>query len=196
MDTAKAVLQRYLQTLRDVMLWKLDGLTEEQQLRPISPTGTNLLGLVKHLAATELDYFGEVFDRPVAVDMPWLAQDAPDNADMYATAQESPVSVTQLYRRAWAHADATIADLPLQATGQVPWWAEEHRQVTLHQIIVHVIVDTARHAGHADILRESLDGSAGLTARNSNLPEQDEATGTAYLAMLQDLADGARDHGR
>lgn len=196
MDTAKAVLQRYLQTLRDVMLWKLDGLTEEQQRRPISPTGTNLLGLVKHLAATELDYFGEVFDRPVAVDMPWLAQDAPDNADMYATAQESPVSVTQLYRRAWAHADATIADLPLQATGQVPWWAEEHRQVTLHQIIVHVIVDTARHAGHADILRESLDGSAGLTARNSNLPEQDEATGTAYLAMLQDLADGARDHGR
>ena len=79
----------------------------------------------------------------------------------------------------WAFSDATIADLPLDALGAVPWWSAEHRDVTLPRVLVHVIADTTRHAGHADILREGIDGAAGLGVVVTNLPDVDWA---AYVA--------------
>jgi hypothetical protein len=60
----KADLLRYLQDGRDALLWKLDGLSEYDIRRPLTPTGTNLLGLVKHIASVELGYFGDTFGRP------------------------------------------------------------------------------------------------------------------------------------
>jgi Protein of unknown function (DUF664) len=86
----------------------------------------------------------------------------------------------------WCFADATIDELPLEALGRVPWWSEERNPVSLERIIVHVIVDLARHVGHADILREQFDGAAGLQPQNSNLPDQDWP---AYVARLTALAD-------
>ena len=96
------------------------------------------------------------------------------NADLWATADESREEIVALYRRAWAHADATIAALPLEAVGQVPWW-HGSAEVTLHRILVHVVAETHRHAGHADIVRELVDGAAGLRADNDNLPDVDRA---------------------
>ena len=55
----------------------------------------------------------------------------------------------------------------------MPWWPEDRRQTTLHRLLVHVIAETNRHAGHADILRELIDGAAGLRADNSNLASTD-----------------------
>ena len=153
---AKADLQRYLQTGREALLWKLERLSEYDVRRPLTPTGTNLLGLVKHLAFVEMGYFGFVFGRPVAEAEAWFADDLEANADLWATAEESREDVVAMYRRAWAHADATIGALGLGATGSVPWWGDG--EVTLHRVLVHVLAETHRHAGHADIVRESLDG--------------------------------------
>src|SRR5215216_1454299 len=85
----KADLQHYLQVARDALLWKLDGVDEYDARRPLVPTGTNLLGLVKHVVGVEAGYRGEVFGRPFPEPLPWLDADAEPNADMWATADET-----------------------------------------------------------------------------------------------------------
>jgi hypothetical protein len=184
----KADLRRYLQRGREAVLWKLDGLSEYDIRRPMVPTGTNLLGLVKHLASGELGYFGEVFGRPSGEPLPWLDEGAEPNADMWATVGQSREEIIGLYHRAWAHSDATIAALALDATGHVPWWPEDRRDPTLHQVLVHVIAETDRHAGHADIVRELIDGAAGLRADNDNLPPADRAWWEGHRARLERAA--------
>jgi uncharacterized damage-inducible protein DinB len=186
-DKAKADLVRYLQTAREALLWKLEGLSEYDVRRPLTPTGTNLLGLVKHVASVELGYFGDTFGRPSGELLPWFEDDAEPNADMWATADESREEIVGLYHRSWKHAEATFAALPLGATGHVPWWPAERSEVTLHRILVHMIAETDRHAGHADIVRELIDGSAGLREGNDNLagdPSQREE----YRARLEQAA--------
>ncbi len=187
MSDPKAELQGYLQGARDALVWKLDGLSEYDIRRPMTPTGTNLLGLVKHCAGTELGYFGFVFGRPADEPTPWI--DDPDpNADMWATVDESRDDIVNLYRRAWVHSDATIAALPLDATGDVFWWPEARRHPTLHHVLIHVIADAQRHAGHADIARELIDGAAGLLPHVSNLPDLDAAWWTTYREKLERAA--------
>src|SRR5580765_7743997 len=109
----KADLRQYLQEERDALVWKLEGLSEYDIRRPMTPTGTNLLGLIKHAAGVEIGYFGEVFGRPSDEPMPWLDESAEPNADMWATPEESRDDIVGFYRRAWRHADATIDALPL-----------------------------------------------------------------------------------
>ena len=118
----KADLWRYLRAARDAVVWKLDGLGELDIRRPMVPTGTNLLGLIKHLAGVEIGYFGETFGRAFPEPLAWLADDAEPNADMWATADESREQIVGLYRRVWAHSDAAIDELALDAAGLVPWW--------------------------------------------------------------------------
>src|SRR3954469_17035989 len=136
-DAAKADLALYLQRGREDLLWKLDGASEFDARRPLTPTGTNLLGLVKHVASVEAGYLGDVFGRPSPESLPWFADAAEPNADMWATADEPADEITALYRRVWAHSDATVDALPLDATGTVSWWPAERREVTLHRILVH-----------------------------------------------------------
>ena len=182
----KQIIHRYLSIQRDALLAKLDGLGERDVRWPMTPTGTNLLGLVKHVANVELGYFGEVFDRPSDVPLLWLDEDAEINADMWATADESREEIVALYQQAATQADATIAVLTLDSPGRVPWWPPEREQVTLHQIMVHVSVEMARHAGHADILRELIDGAAGN--KDGSLPDQTAAEWAAYRERLSETA--------
>ena len=184
---AKEVLHRYLRRQREQLLAKLDGLDDRQVRLPMTGTGTNLLGLIKHVASVDLGYFGEIFGRPHGEELPWFAENAEMNADMWATADESRDDIEGLYRRAWERADATIEALDLDSTGAVPWWPEERRVVTLHQMLVHMVTETARHAGHADIVRELIDGRAGNN--DGNLPDQEAAEWQAYVAKLQAAAD-------
>jgi hypothetical protein len=153
----KGILLRYLQRGRDAMVSKLDGLGEYDIRRPVTPTGTNLLGLVKHLANVEFEYFGECFGRPSGEAVPFNEEDP--NADLVAEAAESREDIIDRYKKAWAWADETISSLPLDAVGHVPWWG---RDVTLQWILVHMATETHRHAGHADIVRETIDGAAGV----------------------------------
>jgi uncharacterized damage-inducible protein DinB len=186
----KTTLVRYLQQARDAMLWKLDGLGEYDIRRPLTPTGTNLLGLVKHLAGVEAGYFGATFGRPFPGTLPVSDEDmdTDPNIDFWATAGESRGYITGLYREVQAHADATISELELDATGHVPWWPTPPNPVTLHLILVHVIAETNRHAGHADIVRELIDGSAGLRAGVSNLPEHDPAAWAKHWTRVEQAA--------
>ncbi len=188
----KETLHSYLRAARESLLGKLDGLGEYDARRPLTPTGTNLLGLVKHVASVQLGYLGEVFGRPGDRDLPWFAEDAEPDADLWATADETVQSVVDLHHFSAAHSDATIQALPLDARGDVPWWGPERRAVTLHGILVHVTVETARHAGHADILRELVDGASGQYAGDPNVPGQSPEEWAAYRARLQDAADRFR----
>jgi hypothetical protein len=159
-DFAKDYLHRQLKVTREALVWKLDDLSEYDIRRPLTVTGTNLLGLVKHMATWEARYLGEIFGRPFPEPLPrW--QDS-DGSDLWVTPDETREQVTGFYRRAWNHADATITGLPIDAVGHVPWWLSP--DVKLFNVMVHVLQDTTRHAGHADILREQLDGRTGVTA--------------------------------
>lgn len=159
----------------------------------MTPTGTNLLGLVKHVASVQADYFGEVFGRPHDLELPWLADDAEDNADMWVAADEPTAGVLELFRRSGDHADATIEALDLDAPGVVPWWPGERGHVTLHTVLVHMTVELARHAGHADIVRELVDGRAGHRPEVSNLPDQGGDWWSSYVDRVEEAARKAAD---
>ncbi|GAA4238466.1 DinB family protein [Actinomadura meridiana] len=184
----KADLQRYLQAGRDALLWKMEGLSEYDIRRPVMPTSTNLLGLVKHVASLEFVYFGDTFGRPSGEALPWFDDDAELNADMWATADESRDQIIGLYHRAWAHSDATFEALELDAAGRVAHWPDERSAVTLHQILVHVIAETSRHAGHADIVRELIDGTVGMRVDTDNMAPGDKAWWEGYRDRLERAA--------
>jgi hypothetical protein len=196
----KADLKRWLQQARDALLWKLDGLGEYDIRRPMTPTGTNLLGLVKHVASTEIGYFGDTFGRPFAEQLPWMIDVGdfdvealgPDvlTADFWATADESREYIVGLYRRVWVHSDATIDAVALDAAGHVPWWPSGRQEVTLHRVLVHMVAETHRHAGHADIVREMIDGATGLRSDNDNLPTHDQEWWQQHLSALERVAKG------
>ncbi|SDP72328.1 Protein of unknown function [Pedococcus dokdonensis] len=150
----KSTLLAALQSHRDVMVWKLEGLSDDDVRRPMVPSGTNLVGLVKHLANAEYGWFCETFGRPTEP-LTDISQDL--EADMRAAEGESTADLVAFYRRAWAAADEAIRELPLEATGT----AYTGRTVSLRWVLVHMIEDTVRHAGHADILRELIDGGTG-----------------------------------
>nr|WP_311132139.1 DinB family protein [Nonomuraea gerenzanensis] len=187
----KSELHHYLKTARESLVWKLDGLSEYDVRRPLTPTGTNLLGLVKHLASVELGYFGDSFGRPHGESLPWFEEGAEANADMWATPGESREEIVSLYRRAWAHADATIEELSLDAPGHVAWWPAERNPVSLHLVLVHVLAETNRHAGHADIVRELIDGSVGRRDGDV-LPSDDQGWWQDYRERLEQAARQAR----
>jgi hypothetical protein len=184
-DEAKDYLTRQLRGTRQALVWKLDGLSEYDIRRPLTDTGTNLLGLVKHLATCEAWYFGEVFDRPFP--QPLLHWREADGSDMWATHTESREDIIGFYHHAWDHADATIAALPLDAPGHVPWWPSP--DVKLFTVMVHVLQDTSRHAGHADILREHLDGRTGARAEYED--RTDPADRAALRAKIEAAAQAA-----
>jgi len=186
----KTALHHYLQATRDDLIWKLDGLSEREARLPRTATGNNLLGALKHCLNVEAGYFGPTFGReyPRPAELVSMAAFEEDpQADWYAREDETRDGLIDLYRRVAAFADQTIEQLPLDAPGRVQWWRPGRQEVTLHRIIVHVICDLARHAGHADIMREQHDGAIGLRRENTNLP--DDHDWPAYVTRLTTLAD-------
>ncbi|MFI5583453.1 DinB family protein [Amycolatopsis sp. NPDC051758] len=158
-NDAKTYLHDELRWIREAVLSKLDGLNEYDVRRPLTATGTNLLGLVKHLSTWEARYFGEVFGRPFPEPLPARG------TDMWATEDETRAEIVERYRRVWAHSDTTIAGLELDSAGHVPWWPRP--DVTLFKVLVTFLTEINRHAGHADILREQLDGTVGMDAESA-----------------------------
>ncbi|GMA30228.1 DinB family protein [Litorihabitans aurantiacus] len=183
-DPEKDLLNRYLRKARRELLGTLDGLSEEEVRRPVVRTGTNLLGLVKHVASVEIEYFGLVFGRPGPA-LPWMDDREETNADMWVPADVPRTDVLALQARSVVIAEATIAELPLDAVGLVPWWGDRG-DVTLRQVLVHVIAEVARHAGHADVVRELLDGRAGHG--DGNLAPLDDDAWAVHRARLADAA--------
>ncbi|GAA1710815.1 DinB family protein [Kribbella yunnanensis] len=159
-EFAKAYLHDALRWARADLIRKLDGLSEYDVRRPRTLTGTNLLGLVKHLTLSEARYFGEIFDRPYPDPIPSLADPTFDSTDyLWVRPDESRADILNAYTRACQYADDTIATLPIDAPGHVPWWPSP--DVKLFNVLVHLVIETNRHLGHADIIREELDGALG-----------------------------------
>jgi len=180
------LLLRYLQRERDNLLGTLDGLSEYDARRPMTPTGTSLLGLVKHVATVEIGYLGECVGRPWPEPIPWTSDEAYEaGLDMYAAADEPLEMILDLYRRSWTHADESVRTLGLDAPASVSWWPEERRVTTLGYLLVHLLAETAHHAGHADIVREAIDGRAGEDHDELG----DAEFWSSYVARVQAAAD-------
>lgn len=160
MTAIKDDLWLRLRAARATMIDKADGLSEYDLRRPMTSTGTNLLGLIKHLAGEEYCYLGEVFGRPASVRPSWFRDDPATEIDMWATPGESSAYIVEVYRQATAHADETIRILDLESPGTVRHWAE-NGHTTLGSMLVLMVGETAQHAGHADIVRELIDGAVG-----------------------------------
>lgn len=150
----KESLHASLDRHRNAVLWKLDGVDDTQLRRPMTPSGTNLLGLVKHLASVEYGWFCETFGRES--DAVPFDPDDPD-ADMRAAPHETTADIVAYYGRARAAADSVIAEVAMDDVGTA-WFGDT---VSMRWVLIHVIEDTARHAGHMDILRELVDGQTG-----------------------------------
>jgi hypothetical protein len=186
MSDLKAELHRNLQASRAGLLSKLEGLSEYDLRRPVTQSGTNLLGLVKHLAGLEYGYLGESFDRPAPETMSWIEDGSIwDGADMWATADETSEYLVGLYQRACAHADQTVAEFDLLTPGRVAHWPEDRRDTTLGVLLVRMVGETAQHAGHADIVRELIDGRGGA----DHDAVFDESAWEKYVAKIQAAAD-------
>jgi hypothetical protein len=185
---AKEYLHSDLRDVRETMLWKLEGVGEYDARRPLTSTGTSLLGLIKHLTITEAWYFGEAFGRPFPGNS--AGGTIPGHLDvMWAAADESRAEIVDRYRRAWDHSDATISALEIDAPGHVPWWPRP--DVMLFNILVHVLTETNRHAGHADILREQLDGAVGASAESTALHGQEATFWENHRARVERAAKAA-----
>lgn len=182
-------LLHYLQESRDALLRALDGLGEYDARRPLTPSGTNILGVVKHLAGVESGYLGDCLGRPSPLRFPWVDDGSIwDGADMWVTADESRDYIVGLYRSAWTHSDASITELPLDAPAHVEWWPQERQATTMGHLLARVVAETAQHAGHADILRELVDGRGGRDHDGFG----DERYWTTYVARIQAAADAHR----
>src|SRR5687768_12158497 len=136
----KHSLQVSLDRHRDAVLWKLEGLGDDLR-RAMTPSGTSLLGLVKHLAAVEYGWFCDTFGRPTEP-LPF-DEDDPD-ADLRVRPDESTADVLAFYDRARAAANEVVAELELADTGTA-WFGET---VTLRWVMVHMLEENCRHAGH------------------------------------------------
>jgi uncharacterized damage-inducible protein DinB len=179
----KELLHHRLKQNREVLWHKASGLPEWQQRMPLTPSGTNLLGLVKHIALVEADYFGALWGEPV----PGLPEyvltwdensELEDDDDLWAFADESPAEIFAMAATVAGHADALIRNHKLSDAIIVPWWGPGGgRQASLGELLVHMLNEGARHVGHADIVRELSDGQIGLREGVSNLPEGRTAQG-------------------
>jgi uncharacterized damage-inducible protein DinB len=154
------MLLAYLAKQRDVLVWKLEGLDDEALRRPMTPSGTSLLGMVKHVAAVQYGWFCSTFGRPTEP-LPF-DEDDPES-DLRIEPHETTADVLAFYARSRAAADEVLAGTDLDTLG-TSW---DGRQLSLRWVALHMLEEIARHAGHADIVRELIDGTTGyLPARD------------------------------
>lgn len=189
MSDLKAELHDKLREKRAELLAKLDGLSEYDVRRPLVPSGTNLLGLVKHLIGNEQVYLGTALGRPTPFVLPWVEDGSIwDGADMWARPEETREHLLDLYAQVNRHGDATIAALDLDAPASVPHWPEDRRATTFGFLLIRMVAETAHHAGHADICRELIDGQGPPDADDYG----DAEHWAAYTAGVQAAAEAFR----
>lgn len=187
----KDELHLKLSAARQTMLAKVDGLSERDMRRPMTPSGTNLLGLIKHLAGVEYVYLGTSLGRPPSETLAWEEDGSVwEGADMWTKADETSDYLIGLYKRACEHGDQTIAELDLDSPARVPHWPDERADTTLGVLLIRMVDETAQHAGHADIVREMIDGAGGV--------DRDDFGGEdkwcEYVANIQSAADTFAEH--
>ena len=153
----RALLLQRLAGQRQHVLDQLDGLREDQLRRPVLPSGWSCLGLVRHLTLSDERYWFEV----VVAGQPLDFWPEGGNGDWRVDDNEPSGSVVQAYRSAMASADDIIAARRLSEPPAQPedWWEAAGLSFPdLRAVVMHVLVETATHAGQLDAVRELLDG--------------------------------------
>ena len=149
------MLLHYLNKNRDAVVRTSEGLSDVQQRAPGVPSGTNLLGLVRHLTWVEQHWFRFVFLHEV-LDFLHEVLDIDDAMD--APVDATREQIVAAYRAACARSDEIVRARPDLSTMSKIANPGEDDKCSLRVIMTHMIKETARHAGQADILREQIDG--------------------------------------
>lgn len=166
----KALLRTHLRRVQQSLLWKLEGLGDADLRRPMTTTGTNLIGIVKHLTGVTSGYLCSAFGRE-REPLPWeLDEELWHGLDMWATPDESTDELIAMYRRACDAGARTIDELDLDTLGT----HHSGATVSLRHMIITVLQDTTRHAGHADVVREMIDGRVGASPDDGMVYHDDE----------------------
>jgi uncharacterized damage-inducible protein DinB len=161
-----AMIRAFLDYHRDTLRWKVDGLTQEQLALPLPTSTMTLGGLLKHLALVEWNWFGEVMlGRPPLepfVDVDW---DADRDWEWHTAADDAPEQLLHWFDDAVAKSDAAIDEVLATGRGLDAESVRSSRRgeghFTLRWIMLHMLEEYARHNGHADLLREAIDGTTG-----------------------------------
>ncbi|WP_166376063.1 DinB family protein [Aeromicrobium phragmitis] len=181
--TWRSILTRYLDRAHRSVLDAVDGVSEYDLRRPLTPTGTNLLGLLKHLATVEHGYLVQLPGRSSDADavITWNDDESmAANAEMWVERSMSSSEVIDLFTAVGAASRSTLEELPLDTPVTVPWWRADNRDTTLGLLAVHVVAETAQHAGHLEILREQLDGRTATAGDD----DRDEEWWNGYVAKI------------
>lgn len=152
--TELALLHEMIKSNRDSMLWKLEGISDEQGRERVVGSLTTLIGLVKHMELVERWWVRLVMDGE-DLPLPW-SKDDPD-AEWRVTEQDTIAGAIESYAAELEVVDAVIArqdDLGREVQAR-------DRKYAVRWILMHLIEEIARHAGHADIIRETIDGETG-----------------------------------
>jgi hypothetical protein len=153
----RTTLDVFLDYYREAVKAKVRGVSEEDARRELVPSATTLAGLIKHLCRVEVSWFQHRLAQIPSGDLPvlrWI--DEPDG-DFRVAPNETVETLIAQYDEQCALSRQTAAKYQLTDVVPHPYLGE----VSLRWIYVHMIEETARHAGHADILREQIDGTTG-----------------------------------
>jgi uncharacterized damage-inducible protein DinB len=186
-----AQLREYLNDAREAILWKCEGLTDAQARTPLTQTGTHVMGLLLHLAVTEAQYFISCVKREIenpVIRGVIASEDA--QADFLPPSDMTLADAVEIYRETTAAADAVLDELELDSPAVVPWWVN-HRHTSVERLVVHMIAESHRHAGHLDIVREQLDGFIGLRPSAPNIPDLSPEQWEEQRLRMNELADKA-----
>lgn len=157
----KESLQASLNRHRDAVVWKLQGLGDTELRRAMLPSGNTLLGLIKHLATWEYIWICRTFGHPTE-QLP--IDEGDDYADVRIDPGDSTAGIVAFYSRSRAAADEVIGGVDLDEAGTTMFGDT----VSLRWAVIHILEDTARHAGHIDVMRELIDGMVGDHQRDGN----------------------------
>lgn len=186
-----AQLREYLNDAREAILWKCEGLSDAQARTPLTATGTHVMGLLLHLAVTESQYFISCLGREIENPLIRGVIEAEDpQADFLPPPDMTLEDAVETYRKTTVAADAVLDELELDSLAVVPWWIK-HPHTTVERLLVHMIAESHRHAGHLDIVREQLDGFVGLRPSAPNIPDLTTGQWEEQHLRIKELADGA-----
>lgn len=159
----REALSAFLDFHRATLLWKVEGLSQEQLATAAVPSSDlTLAGLLKHLALVEDSWFQEVFlGRPLPE--PWASAPWDDDPDweFHTAPSDDPAHLVALYRDAVDRSRRVVAVASSLDELSVKPDKREEKPFSLRWILLHMIEETARHCGHADLLREAIDGRTG-----------------------------------
>jgi len=157
------MLRSFLDLHRDTLRWKCAGLTSEQLARTLPPSDLTLGGMMKHLASVESGWFGGFAGRPQMPPFDTVDWEADPDWEWHTARDDTPEKLRSLFDESVRQSDVIIGEA-LAGPGLDGRSVETNRRgehFSLRRIMLHMLEEYARHNGHADLIRQSIDGQIG-----------------------------------